>query len=124
MFCKNCGKDIGTQTECSFCGYNPAIDNRALGNPNVKLEVRLPETKIIPLKKSNGMATAGFIMSFFSWMPPFLMLSYLFTFIGTTRCKAFHSGTGMCVVSWLFNLFWTAVYGVAIYLSYTGQLNM
>ena len=28
MLCKNCRKEIGTQKECSFCGYSPEIDGK------------------------------------------------------------------------------------------------
>ena len=116
MLCKNCKKEIGTQKECSFCGYSPEIDGSGNAAKNTKLVVKLPETKIELLKKSNKMATSGLIMSILSFCPfPFMLLAFIFNIKGTLRCKPYRSGLVRCILAWLCFLFWVVAYGTSIY---------
>lgn len=116
MLCKNCRKEIGTQKECSFCGYSPEIDGSDNAAKNTKLVVKLPETKIELLKKKNKMATSGLVMSILSFCPfPFMLLAFIFNIKGTLRCKPYRNGLVKCIFAWIFFLFWTLLYGTYAY---------
>ena len=116
MFCKNCGKEIGTQHECSFCGYNPTLDSCKDDEKKARPTVKLPLTKITPLKTYNGMATKGLVMSILSFIPlPFMLLALIFNIKATLRCKPYRSGIVKCVIAWCFYLFWIGLYALVIY---------
>ena len=123
MFCKNCGKEIGTQKECSFCGYSPEIDGSGKTVNNTKLIVKLPETKIDLLKTRNKMASSGLVMSILSFCPlPFMLLAFIFNIKATLRCKPYRNGIGKCIVAWHFFLFWVLFYGLYIYALIQGNI--
>ena len=115
MFCINCGKEIGTQVECSFCGYNHTLDQQTARAPEGNQPIKLPQTKITLLKTKNRMASAGLVMSLLSFMPiPFMLLAFIFNIKATFRCKSYRSGTVKCVFAWIFFAFWVLIYASII----------
>ena len=122
MFCKNCGKEIGMSQECSYCGYNPTIDN-GLGNESMQeYTVSVPPLQITLKKGHNGKATAGFVFGFFSFcFIPFGILSFIFSLVGFFQAKKYRSGRGKAIFGLLFSSFWAAVWLLYIYLAVKGQ---
>ena len=115
MFCQNCNKEIGTQKECGFCGYNHELDNGTAQKNFTNQTVNLPKTTIKLLKKRNSMASSGLVMSIFSFIPlPFMLLAFIFNIKATFRCKPYRSGVVKCVIAWIFFLFWVLLYSVII----------
>ena len=112
MFCNNCGKEIGTQKECSFCGYRQDLsltDQLAKGK---YLSATLPKTEIKLLKTSNTYSKSGLVMSILSFFPiPFMILALVFNIKGTKRCKSCRSGKVRCVIAWIIFFFWIVLYG-------------
>lgn len=76
-FCPNCGKQLDDNAVlCPQCGTT--FQN---GNQTTYVE-----------KKSNGMAVAGFILSFF-----FALLGLIFSIIGLKKSKETNSGKGLSI---------------------------
>ena len=124
MFCKNCGKEIGNSRECSYCGYDPIKDD----DPNFELNnsssnIVVPPVKITPIKKRNGLATAGFVLSFFScYFVPFGLLSIIFGFIGLSKSKLCRTGKAKSIIAILMSAAWGVLWGLYIYASISGKL--
>lgn len=76
-FCPNCGKELDNNAVfCPQCGTSFQSSNSISSNE----------------KKSNGMATAGFILSFF-----FTLLGLIFSIIGLKKSKETNSGQGLSI---------------------------
>lgn len=77
-FCSNCGNELVDEAViCPKCGVS--VENKVQANNGSN-------------DNSNGMATAGFILSFFV---PFLGL--IFSIIGSKRAKETNSGKGLSI---------------------------
>ena len=125
MFCRNCGKDIGNQSECSFCGFCPELDSNPQRTTNPYYSVKLPQTEIKPLKTTNRAAITGFIMSILSFCPlPFMIIAIVQNIKGSLRCKAYRSGKAFCVWGWILLFFWIAFYALYIYAMASGSMYM
>ena len=99
MICTNCGREIGQRVDCSFCGYDPTKDAAGVVNLQNGMEFTHPAPITIRLnKKTNGMAIAGFILSFFSSFPLFWLLSVIFSAIGFSKAKSCRSGRVMSIL--------------------------
>ena len=101
MHCGNCGKEIGTNTECSFCGYDPIKDGNGVAVSD-GTKVSVPPVDIVLKKKKNGMAIAGFVLGFFAWNPITFILSFIFSTVGFFRAKRYRSGRALAIVGWCF----------------------
>ena len=118
MICKNCGKEIGTQSECSFCGFSATLDGEG-GSSSKRIIVKLSKTKIELLKTPNGIAKSGLVMSILSFIPlPFMLLALIFNIKGACRCKSYRSGLPQNIIAWIFFVFWVLFYALFIYSLY------
>ena len=72
-FCPNCGNEV---------------DEKAVICPKCGVSMEEPKTE----KQSNGMAVAGFILSFF-----FALLGLIFSIIGLNKSKTTNSGRGLSI---------------------------
>lgn len=83
-FCSKCGKeDKSNSNYCQFCG----------NKMNEAVEVTTVEVDDAPAKPNNGMAVAGFILSFF--VP---LLGLIFSIIGVVKSKNLDgAGKGLAI---------------------------
>ena len=102
MLCKNCEKEIGNERACSFCGYDPVLDEAT--EERRVAEVSVPPVEIRIEKRKNGIAIAGFVTSFFSWYPVLLIVSFIFNVKGFFKAKYCHSGRGLAIFGLIFNI--------------------
>ena len=65
MFCGNCGKEIGNNPECGFCGYNPSKDANGKTGDMSAQSVSVKPLEIVLQKRNNRMSVMGFI---FGWV--------------------------------------------------------
>ena len=71
MFCKNCGKEIDDKaTVCIHCG---------VPTPNAQ-----QQTQVVAPAPNNGMAIAGFVCSFFSFLA---VIGLILSIVGLQRSK-------------------------------------
>ena len=79
-FCSNCGKeDTGNSNFCQFCG-NQLVEETVA-------------TQDAPVAERNGMATAGFVLSFFV-----SVLGLIFSIIGLVRSRRMNgNGRGLAI---------------------------
>lgn len=102
MICRNCNSEIGNRAECNFCGYNPAKDdvNGALNSANTQ---SVPPVQITLRKGSNGLATAGCILSFIAYDPITWTLSFIFNIIGFKNSKSKRCGRKRSIIGLILN---------------------
>ena len=83
MFCKNCGKEIDDNAYvCPHCGVKTDTDN-----------------KPVATNSTNGMAIAGFVLSFF--IP---ILGLIFSIIGLKKASECNSGRGLAIAGIIISL--------------------
>lgn len=110
MLCRNCQKEIGQQTACHFCGFDPALDS---GDVPItpQLQVVPPQpVKVTPIKTTNAMAVTALITSFFSIIPLCGIFPFFFGIIGFFKAKKCRSGRVMSIISLLITLLITVAY--------------
>lgn len=97
MFCKNCGKELHNDAVmCVNCGkvVNAEFFRTQPALPAVQ---SAPNVQPAPMvKKVNGFAIAGFVLSFFgivSWLCA--VLGLVFSIIGVSSSKKTNSGKGL-----------------------------
>lgn len=103
MLCKNCQKEIGQQTHCHYCGFNPALDE-GKGSGKQSLSYVPPRPVQINLrKKTNGIAIAALLISI---LLPFFgsPISLIMGIIGFFKGKTCRSGRIMSILSILISL--------------------
>lgn len=118
MICANCKNEIGENQTCHLCGYNPIIDNNPTANGTPI--VIMPPIEVVIKKDSNGMATAGLILSIFSFFPVINLLSFIFSLIGLIKAKNARSGHLRATLGLIFTLIFTFLFIVVVYLSAGG----
>ncbi len=107
MYCRYCGKEIGTAAWCPYCGAKQNEEQKQngfySGNQSSWGE---PIDLNTPVKRTNGFAIAGLILAFFS-----PLLGMIFSVIGLIKSRAMLSGrwiaiTGIIISigSFIFNL--------------------
>ena len=118
MLCKNCQKEMNTQTVCQSCGYNAAIDDSPNTVKNTKnmYEVSVPAVQIKKLKGSNGCATTGLIFGILSFIPYAWPFAFIFSLIGFFKAKNARSGRVRAVIGLLFPFIWIALFVALAYL--------
>ena len=84
-FCSNCGKEVGkTDAFCQYCGGQIAEEVKAEKVTKVETSEGNP---------NNGMAVAGFILSFF--VP---LLGLIFSIVGVVKSKNLNgAGKGLAI---------------------------
>lgn len=105
MLCNNCKSEIGDRIECNFCGYNPQKDSLQNAG-STQTEPKLPPVEIVLKKSTNGMAVAGFILSFFAFDPLLGTLTLIFSIIGLKNSKRKRSGRKRAIFGILAVCFW------------------
>ncbi len=122
MFCENCGKEIGKDVECKFCGYDPVRDKSGrTGEIGVAASGVAP-VEVVDKPISNKMAVSGFVLSFFSLVPICGILSFIFSLIGFFRAKNYRSGRVRAVFGIIFSLIAALLY-VMYFVFLYGQLT-
>lgn len=108
MICENCKNEIGDRIECTYCGFDPTKDK---GNAVVApTDPVLPPVEINIKKRRNGLATAGMILSFFSWYPLIGIPSFIFSLIGLLKAKRCRSGHVRAIIGLVLTLIFVALY--------------
>ena len=102
MHCGNCGKEIGTNLECNFCGYDPKKDGAGAAVYDNGENVTVPPVNIVLKKKKNKMAVAGFVLGLISWILPCWILSVIFSLVGFFRAKLYRSGRVLAILGLVF----------------------
>ena len=96
MFCTKCGKEINDNSKfCVHCGAS--LTNETATTPVMTPVVETTETvnNAEPVKKkSNGLAVAGLVCSFF--IP---LLGWIFGGIGLSKSKETGKGKGMSIAA-------------------------
>ena len=99
MLCKNCNKEIGERSACNICGYDPVKDDPNAPEDSGMVFAQVPAVNVTKLKSSNGAAIAGFILMFFSCIPPCGFLSLIFAIIGFFKAKNARSGRALSIIT-------------------------
>ena len=76
-YCPNCGKNVGDERFCSYCG-SPINSN----NPSESAQFADDSDTVVQGGNGNGFAIAGFVLAFF--MP---ILGIIFSCIGMSKAK-------------------------------------
>lgn len=96
MYCKYCGKDVGTAAWCPYCGAKQNEDGASSGTQTNQTENQNAWGEQInfstPVPRSNGFAVAGLILAFFS-----PLLGLIFSIIGLTKAREYNSGKGLAI---------------------------
>ena len=124
MLCKNCRKEMNTQTVCQSCGYNAAIDDSPVPVQNKKsmYDVAVPAVQIKRIKGSNGCATTGLVFGILSFIPYAWPFAFIFSLIGFFKAKNARSGRVRAVIGLLFPVIWIAVLVALAYLINSPEL--
>ena len=96
MYCKYCGKDVGTAAWCPYCGAKQTEDGASSGTQTNQTENQNAWGEQInfstPVPRSNVFAVAGLILAFFS-----PLLGLIFSIIGLTKAREYNSGKGLAI---------------------------
>ena len=98
MYCKKCGAQIDDDAYvCIHCG--------TLVNEQSKETAFAQNGAVQTGKKTNGMAIAGFVCSFF-----FALLGLIFSIIGMQQCKERgDNGYGLAKAGMIISIVWMAI---------------
>lgn len=94
MYCKYCGKDVGTAAWCPYCGAKQTEESGAQQTNHTENQNAWGEqiNFSTPVPRSNGFAVAGLILAFFS-----PLLGLIFSIIGLTKAREYNSGKGLAI---------------------------